>query len=103
MGTYTGVVQKGRGLGAALGYPTANIVLPDSLSGIYAARVLVGDEKYFAAVFADPTRGVLEAHLLDFSGSLYDKEVEVTLEKKLRESAMFDDDDELRAAIAERR
>lgn len=102
MQTYSGVVKKGKGRAAALGYPTANIHLEDPhLSGIYSAYVLVGDIKHEAAVFADSKRKLLEAHLLDFSGVLDGKEITITLLKKIRESERFADDAALRAAIAD--
>ena len=101
MRIYSGKVQKGLGRGAALGFPTINIALNDaSVSGVYAARVIVGDNGYFAAAFADQDRSLLEAYMLDFSGDVYGKVVEITLEKKIREAQKFDSDDSLRTAIA---
>ena len=101
MSTYTGIVQKGAKRGKELGFPTANIALDDaSVSGIYAAKVKVGDTEYKAAAFADQERKILEAHLLDFAGDLYGQSITIELLKKIRESALFTDDAVLRAAIA---
>jgi FAD synthase len=101
MQSFRGVVQKGRGRGRELGYPTANIALTGSeVSGVYTARVYIKDASpYMAAAFADPTRGVLEAHLLDFNDDLYGLEVKVELLEKIRDSAQYDDDEALQAAI----
>lgn len=101
MGTYTGIVQKGQRRGHELGYPTVNIPLVDTaLSGVYAGRVSIKDEApYMAAIFADPARGVLEAHVLDFSNDLYGLEVTIEPLEKIRDSAAFDDDETLRRAI----
>ena len=71
------------------------------LSGIYAARVLVGGREYGAAGFADQERKILEAHILDFSGDLYGKEITIQLLKKIRDSMRFSHDTALRAAIAD--
>jgi len=102
MRSYTGRVQKGDRRGTALGFPTANIAVPYmELSGIYVARVLVEGKEYGAGAFADQERGVLEAHLLDFSGDLYGKEITIRLLKKIRDSMRFSDDTALRAAIAD--
>ncbi|MDO8562040.1 MAG: riboflavin kinase [bacterium] len=102
MHSYTGIVERGGGRAAMLGYPTVNIPLEDSaVSGIYAARVKVGDAEYLAAAFADQKRKLLEAHLLDFSGELYGKEITIELYEKIRESKEFPDDTKLREAIAE--
>lgn len=100
----SGVVVRGEKRGMALGYPTANIALVGSaLSGVYAARVeVVGEANtYTAAVFADPARGLLEAHLLDFEGDLYGREIAVALIEKIRDAKDFDDDIALSAAIAD--
>ena len=99
---YRGVVQKGKGRGKALGFPTANIALDDeTVSGIYAARVVLDGRECHAAVYADRRRRMLEAHLLNFDGGeLYGKEIEVELMKKIREDERFDSDEKLRDAIA---
>lgn len=102
MQSYTGIVQKGDRRGTALGFPTANIAVPYmELSGIYTARVLVGGIEYGAAGFADRERKMLEAHLLDFSGDLYGKEITIRLLKKIRDSKKFENDDARRAAITD--
>ncbi len=99
---YRGIVQKGARRGSALGYPTVNIPMTEGdADGIYAARVSVGAVEYLAAAFADPARGVLEAHILSFFGDLYDKEIAITLEKKIRDTETFHADVDLRNAIAE--
>ena len=99
---YTGIAQKGEGRGRELGFPTANIPLDDeTVSGIYAARVSVGGKEYCAAVYANQARKLLEAHLLDFWGELYGQEITITLEKKIRDDARFENEDALKVAIAE--
>ncbi len=101
MNSFTGIVQKGARRGAALGFPTINIPLEDAdVSGIYAALVKVGEEKYEAAAYADPRRKLLEAHLLDFSADLYGWNVTIELLKKIRGSKKFSDETALRAMIA---
>ena len=100
---YAGIVQKGSGYAGRLGYPTVNIPLPDdSLSGIYAARVMIktGDAPYMAAVFADPQRKILEAHILDFNDDLVGQEITIELREKIRETEIFGDEEKLRATIA---
>lgn len=102
MQTYKGIIQKGMQRGTTLGFPTINIPLADAdLSGVYTARVRFDDKEHLAAVFANQERNILEAHLLDFSGELYGKEIEIVLEKKLRDGMTFIDEDALRATIAE--
>ena len=101
--TYSGIVQKGTQRGIALGFPTANIPLPDGTSGIYAARVRLREDEapYMAAVYADQKRKLLEAHILDFSNDLYRQEITIELHEKIREDQRFEDEKSLRAAIAD--
>jgi riboflavin kinase/FMN adenylyltransferase len=93
-------VAHGDGLGRELGFPTANLdttglALPPR--GVYAVRAEVGGKSYRAVLnigyrptlqSAKPQLRV-EAHLLDFSGDLYGREVEITLIDKLRDEKKF--------------
>ena len=101
MQKYIGIVHEGTKRAAALGFPTANISLEDtSLSGVYAARVKVGNNEYVAAAFADPERGILEAYLLDFSPrTLYGETITIELYERIRRSMKFKTDTALRFAI----
>ncbi len=102
MKTYPGIVQEGSRRARELGYPTVNIPLEDKeISGIYAARVHWGDQTLHAVAFADPTRGILEAHILDFSREMLGESVEIEVLKKMRESKPFESDDALKAMIAQ--
>lgn len=98
---FTGVVVKGNGAGTELGFPTANIPLNDSASGIYAGTVEVEGKPFPAAIYADQRRNLLESHLLDFSEDLYGKQISVALEKKLRNDRSFDDIEHLIRQIRE--
>lgn len=92
-----GRVIQGDKRSGALGFPTANIdgETPE-LEGVYAGTIdlRVGDDKsrYVTAVSVGrrPTlrdvgaRLILEAHILDFTGDLYDQDVRVELHTRLR-------------------
>lgn len=94
-------MQKGVQRGTALGFPTANISLRGAdLSGVFVARVRVANDMYAAAVFADKTRDVLEAYILDAEPNLYDKEIGVEILEKIREREDFSSETLLKAAIA---
>lgn len=102
MSVYSGIVQEGKKLGTALGFPTANIELDDSgLSGVFAGTVRFEGKEYDAAIFADTERKLLEAYLLDFSGDLYGKEIAITVHTKLRDAKNFDSREALISAIKE--
>lgn len=97
---FKGIVQKGGEYGRRLGFPTANIALEDrTVSGVFAAKVRIGREAYGAAVYADQRNNVFEAHLLDFDGDLYGKEIEIELQEKIREDRRFESEDEARRTI----
>ncbi|MBY0110659.1 riboflavin kinase [Patescibacteria group bacterium] len=97
---FHGIVAGGSAKAHALGYPTANIPLTDtSVSGIYAAHVVLDDTMYAAVAFADPERHILEAHLFDFSGDLYGKDIRIILVEKIRETARFENDEQLKEAM----
>ena len=98
---YTGIVQKGKGYGAKLGFPTANIPCESPIiPGVYAARVEVEGGMHDAAVYADTKHALIEAHLLDFAGDLYDKSITIELLKKMRDDKVFADENEARDYIA---
>ena len=107
-----GEVLKGFQRGRTLGFPTANVALGEYTRprlGVYAVRVDVGDDALLpgvASVGVNPTVGalpepLLEAHLLDFSGDLYGKTIEVELIAFLREEAHFDSLGELKRQMTQ--
>lgn len=99
---FKGIIQRGNGTGKALGFPTLNIPLDDeSVSGIYAAIVTIKGSPYRAAAYADTRRKLLEAHLLHFEDDLYGLEATIELKKKIREDKKFENEDELKQAIAQ--
>lgn len=100
---FTGKVLMGKGYGRTIGFPTANIPLTDpSLSGIYAGTATLPDGTVFkAAIYADDERGLLETHVIDWTGDIYDQPITVVVGQKLREKAVFPDELSLMNAIAE--
>lgn len=89
-----GKVISGRGVGAELGYPTANIKCKDCpASGVYAARVNVDGTKYKSAAVAQ--NSLVEVLLFEFEGDLYSKELEVEILKKVSEIEKFDNQKDL--------
>jgi len=109
--TISGVVKHGRRVGASvLQIPTVNLQLPTEMAlppyGVYAAKVRVQQNSYFAATnigvrptFLEEGAPTIEPHLLDFSGDLYGQLIHVELYRFLRPEKQFDTTDALRAAI----
>ena len=99
-----GTVEQGDRRGRDLGFPTANIsVDPDILlpaSGIYAGWLERADGTVFMAAmnlghrptFYERPEGepLLECHLLDFTGDLYEEAVKVRFVELLRGEERFD-------------
>lgn len=87
--------------------PTINLDQhPEDLAhGVYAVWVHFDGEKYQGGMNWGPrptfneTDSVMEVHLLDFDGDLYDKEVEVDVVERLRDIKKFNSPEELGAQI----
>lgn len=100
-----GKVVHGRGLGAQLGFPTANIDIPaDKLiprSGVYKAHV--AEHEAILNIGTNPTvngdRLTIEVHLIDCHIDLYDQTISVSLLHYLREDKKFATLDELKRQI----
>ncbi|WP_420338714.1 bifunctional riboflavin kinase/FAD synthetase [Roseibium sp.] len=97
-------VQHGDKRGRDLGYPTANLRMPEDcplLQGIYAVKVKVGDDWYggVASYGRRPTfdngAALFEVYLFDFKGDLYGKTLRVHVVSYLRGEAKFDSADAL--------
>lgn len=105
-----GTVVVGDKLGRGLGFPTANLdvaglVLPPN--GVYAAVTKHEGRLYRAAlnigIRPTVTSGRqlrVEAHLLDFDGDLYGRELEIEIGEKLRDEKKFGSPRELKEQIA---
>jgi len=107
----SGRVVAGDGVGRKLGFPTANLdtaglVLPPN--GVYLGLAKIGEKPQPAALNIGfrPTLATggsqlrVEAHLLDFSGDLYSRELEIEIGEKLRDERKFGSFEELKAQIA---
>ena len=106
----TGLVIHGKGNGASIGFPTANLeldfpyVLPEI--GVYTGYVSYLDKCYKAliCVSTHPTimelnTPIIEVHLLYYSGDLYGKEIDIQFVDKLRDIMKFENVDQLREQI----
>ena len=104
-----GRVVRGAGRGRTLGFPTANLETDRPLlipTGVYACRARVDGGMYPTVVnigvrptFAEQTLAV-EAHLLDFSADLYDRELRLEFIRRLRGEQKFPSPEALRKQIA---
>ena len=98
----TGVVSRGNGLGRTLGFPTANLHMPQTYklipgNGVYAVYADIDGHRRpgMANIGVRPTIGdldtpLIEVHLFDFEGDLYGREMTVYFVKRFREEVKFD-------------
>jgi riboflavin kinase / FMN adenylyltransferase len=105
-----GTVQKGRKVGKKIGFPTCNIDINDYVlakPGVYAVRVLRKNNlkilKGIANLGYRPTfnqkKILLEVHLFNFSGNLYNKHLSVEFLKFIRREKKFKNINKLKSQI----
>jgi riboflavin kinase/FMN adenylyltransferase len=107
-----GLVAHGDERGRDLGFPTANVSVPGEIllpaDGIYAGWSIRADgSRWPTAIslgrrptfYAEAHASLLEAHLLDFEGDLYDEPLKVEFVAFLRPELRFDSVEDLVAQI----
>lgn len=106
-----GKVVKGRQLGRAIGYPTANIQPLDSEQiipaiGIYCVQVKSKHKLYggmlsigYNPTVTDEKTIKIEVNIFDFDQSIYNEEVEVFFIEKMRDEEKFDSLDALKEQL----
>lgn len=96
-----GIVIKGQQIGRSIGFPTANIYIPNDYKlipkdGVYAVEAMVGGALYKAMLnignrpTVDGNKRTVETNLFDFQGDLYDKQITIYIRAFLREEHKFD-------------
>ena len=101
-----GKVIKGRQLGKKIGFPTANIDIKDYIlakPGVYAVKVKKENSSKFIKGIANlgyrpifnQKKILLEVHLFNFSGNLYNKHLTVNFLKFIRRDRKFSNSTEL--------
>lgn len=97
--TLSGTIVRGDGRGRQIGIPTANVRVWDELMlparGVYATYAKLGDRTYPAATnigirpTVDGRDLTVEAHLLDFDGDIYGKELRLDIVARIRDEKKF--------------
>ncbi|MHA6247688.1 bifunctional riboflavin kinase/FAD synthetase [Pontibacter sp. CAU 1760] len=109
--TLTSRVVEGDKIGRTIGYPTANLALPEShklvpANGVYAVWVK-HDQQCWPGMMNIGTRPTvggqqlrLEVHLLGFEGDLYGQTLTVEFVSMLRQEQKFEGLEDLKAQLA---
>ena len=108
--TIEGIVKKGRQQGKKIGFPTCNIDIKDyviAMPGVYAVKVHQKNSKKPLKAIANlgyrPTfnqkKILLEVHIFNFSGNLYNKYLSIEFIKFIRKEKKFDNVSQLRKQI----
>ncbi len=106
-----GTVVEGKKLGRELGYPTANIKIPDEFKlipaiGIYAVEVILNGNTYtgMMSIGRNPTvtddKSIkLEANIFDFNDDIYGEKIKIGFIDRIREEIKFENIDKLRSQL----
>jgi len=105
-----GKVEKGRQLGKKLGFPTCNLNINEYVlakPGVYAVKAKKKNDNLWIKGIANlgyrPTfnqnKLLLEVHLFNFSGNLYDKYLTVEFLKFIRKEKKFKNAEQLKKQI----
>ncbi|MCQ2133115.1 MAG: bifunctional riboflavin kinase/FAD synthetase [Bacteroidaceae bacterium] len=105
-----GQVINGFHIGRTIGYPTANIQLPNNklvpADGVYAVTVMLDREEYNGMLnighrptFDNGQRSI-EVHLLDFNRDIYSERIQLRFAERIREEKRFESIEELKAQIS---
>jgi len=106
----SGTVVQGKQLGRTLGFPTANIKVPQDYKlipkeGVYLVEVHVLNNTYFGMlnIGTNPTvngqEQTIEVHILNFDADIYEQVITLTFLEKIREVTKFNSIEQLKAQL----
>lgn len=106
----SGIVVKGNQLGRTIGFPTANIEIPENYklipkNGVYIVTAIVNKKTIFGMmnIGVKPTLGEnllsIEVHLLQFSEDIYGQKIQVNVIERLREEQKFESFEALKSQL----
>ena len=110
--SYSGMVVMGNQLGRQLGFPTANIEVPEQKikvkRGVYVSRVMLGSNKLYGVTNVgvkptvdDASNVLAETYIYNFDDDIYGARIKVELLDFLRPEQKFDSVEALKEAVEE--
>ena len=112
-----GTVVKGNEIGRTIGFPTANLDIPNEFMminnpGVYACQTTIDGKHYdaMANTGSRPTIGdrakddfIIEVNIFDFDGDLYGRTLKVNFLERIRDEEKFNNLEELKAQLQQDR
>lgn len=109
---YSGRVSHGKQAGRQMGFPTANLEIPEDKfvvrRGVYCSRITLGNRVLYGVTnvgrrptVEDAVNDVAETFIFDFDEDIYGASIKVELMKFLRPEQEFGSVEELRKAVEE--
>lgn len=107
----TGKVTEGKQIGRKIGFPTANLTLPEQkllpACGVYAVWVTMPDHSRRGGMLCIGHRPTVEqngeisveVHIFDFCGNLYETSISIDFIEKLRDERHFNSLEELQKQL----
>ncbi|WP_111308891.1 bifunctional riboflavin kinase/FAD synthetase [Confluentibacter sediminis] len=103
----TGVINKGRGLGKQLGFPTANIKIEEDYKlipkyGSYVVSSKISNQLVYGMmnIGVNPTvngeNESIEVHFFNFDKDIYNKKIQINLLTRIRDEQKFESVDALK-------
>ncbi len=106
----SGTIVKGRGIGKDLGFPTANLEVPEDYklipkNGVYVVRTKIDGETIFGMmnIGTNPTvdgkEKTIESYFFNLDKDLYGKELHIEMLVRIRDEKKFASVDDLKIAM----
>lgn len=106
----TGTVVKGKGVGKTMHFPTANIFVESSYklipkNGVYVVSSRWDDRTFYGMmnIGTNPTfnekKQSIEVHFFNFSGDLYNKQLQIDILHRLRDEHKFESVEALQSQL----
>lgn len=107
----TGIVSHGKQLGRTIGFPTANIQIRETYklipkNGVYIAKSVINNKTVFGIMnigvrpTVDGVTQTIEIHFFDFNEDIYDKQLVISILKRIRDEQKFESLDALKNQLA---
>ena len=108
--SYSGTVVHGKELGRQLGFPTANLLIPEEKTvvrrGVYASRITLGRQILYGVTnvglrptVEDADADICETCIFDFDEDIYGARIKVELISFIRPETRFGSADELMECV----